>query len=86
MNSRLKNPEDCGDGGAAWVLRNDGGGAKDSSMVQLPLTALCVSIIDTKFTGGVMNGGEVGIGSSLRCSVFDEEARAGSTIGSLLRE
>lgn len=35
------------------------------SIVQLPLTALCVSLSDMKLAGGVMKGGEGGIGSRL---------------------
>lgn len=35
---------------------NDAGGERDVSIVQLPLTALFPSVIETKFVGGVMNG------------------------------
>jgi len=35
---------------------NEAGGERDVSIVQLPLTALFPSAIETKFVGGVMNG------------------------------
>lgn len=42
---------------------NDGGGESVVSTVQLPFTALWISARDTKFAGGVRNGGDGKTGS-----------------------